>query len=397
MITGAKENYMPHYIIYRQLQRHLDRQPVGFPRDRSGADIRLLKHHFSAEEALIALAMSYRFERIEVIIDRLTGVIKKIKALSSEAIPDALTPAEIRQHLNSMSSRTTIMQKERKGILYYCLVPLVIGMYEGRIFDLDMDYIDAFNDYAHSMQHGLSLISTGVPQMRTIPIEASITAVHDIMRYDDVKEHINNSDGPIFIVECICRKQSSMMGEPCKKTQRTETCMVFGDLAKQLLKFSKGREVSRDEALEIIRENQKEGLVLQAYNMQNPEVICSCCGCCCGMLSVQKMLPNPRVFTTSSYHAVIDPQKCIGCRLCEKKCQVDALTFNKKQKKVSVVDKRCIGCGICIPVCRAGALTLVRHSDAPVPPGDFEALQDAIMKKKPFWRLGRIIGRTVTK
>ncbi len=388
---------MKNNRIYRQLQRHLDKQPIGFPRDWSGSDIRLLKLHFTIEEALIAMAMSFRYETLEEIQNRLPAVEKKLKALTPELTTDALTPAEILKHLDAMSSRTTIMQKEENGTLLYCLVPLVIGMYEGMVYDLDDDYIDAFKNYANKLQHGLSLISTDVPQMRTIPIEAAITAVHDVMRYDDVKEHISNSDGPIFIVECICRKKSRMMGEPCKKTQRTETCMVFGDIAKMLLKFSKGREVSRVEALEIIRENQKEGLVLQAYNMQNPEVICSCCGCCCGMLSVQKMLPNPRIFTTSNYHAVIDPKKCIGCRLCEKKCQVCALTFNKKKKKVSVVDKRCIGCGNCIPVCRAGALTLVKKTGVPVPPADFESLQEAIMNKKPAWRLGRIIKRTLTK
>ena len=169
--------------IYRQLQRHLDKQPIGFPRGRSGSDIRLLKHHFTIEEAHIALAMSFRYETFEIIQSRMPDVIKKIGALT----PDALTSADIRKWLDSMSRRAGIMQKEEDGIIYYCLVPLVIGMYEGRVFDLDGDYVDAFNSYAHTMQHGLSLISAGVPQMRTIPIEAVIPAVHDIMQYDDVK------------------------------------------------------------------------------------------------------------------------------------------------------------------------------------------------------------------
>ena len=131
--------------------------------------------------------------------------------------------------------------------------------------------------------------------------------------------------------------------------------------------------------------------------MQHPEVICSCCGCCCGMLGVQKMLPNPRIFTTASYHAVIDPEKCKGCRLCEKKCQVDALTFNKKKNKVSVTDKRCIGCGNCLPVCKADAVSLLKNKDVPVPPADYESLQAAIMNKKTRWRLGSIIRRTLAK
>ncbi|HPS59524.1 MAG TPA: 4Fe-4S binding protein [Spirochaetota bacterium] len=376
--------------IYRKLQRHLDKQPVGFPRDRSGSDIRLLKHHFSVEEAVIALAMSYRYETVDIIMDRIPGFIKMKGAL----IPDV---ADLRKCLDSMSQKISIMRKEENGIIYYCLVPLVIGMYEGKVFEMDAEYLEAYDSYAHAMQHGLSFISTYVPQMRTIPIEAVIPAVHDIMQYDDVREHINNTSGPIFIIECSCRKRKKIHGDPCKQTQRSETCMVFGDIAKVMLRFNQGREVRKDEALEIIRENQLEGLVLQTYNMQHPEVICSCCSCCCEVLGIHRMLPNPRIFTSASYHAAIDPGKCIGCRQCEKKCQVGALTFDKKKKKISVVDKRCIGCGNCLPACKAGAVSLLKKMDAPVPPADFEGLQEVIMRGKPLWRLGRIIRRTLTK
>ncbi|MFH1983442.1 MAG: hypothetical protein ABIL58_16480 [Pseudomonadota bacterium] len=37
--------------VYRQLQQHLDRMPVGFPATRSGDELEILKHIFSAEEA----------------------------------------------------------------------------------------------------------------------------------------------------------------------------------------------------------------------------------------------------------------------------------------------------------------------------------------------------------
>ena len=37
--------------IFRKLQKHLDKQPVGYPAVKSGADIRLLKYFFEPEEA----------------------------------------------------------------------------------------------------------------------------------------------------------------------------------------------------------------------------------------------------------------------------------------------------------------------------------------------------------
>jgi len=41
--------------LYRQLQRHLDRMPVGFPATESGVEIRILRQIFTPEEAELAL------------------------------------------------------------------------------------------------------------------------------------------------------------------------------------------------------------------------------------------------------------------------------------------------------------------------------------------------------
>jgi hypothetical protein len=41
--------------VYRRLQQHLDRMPVGFPATRSGVEIRILRQLFSPEAAEIAL------------------------------------------------------------------------------------------------------------------------------------------------------------------------------------------------------------------------------------------------------------------------------------------------------------------------------------------------------
>jgi Na+-translocating ferredoxin:NAD+ oxidoreductase subunit B len=37
--------------IYRDLQKHMDRMPVGYPATSSGVDIRILKQFFTPEEA----------------------------------------------------------------------------------------------------------------------------------------------------------------------------------------------------------------------------------------------------------------------------------------------------------------------------------------------------------
>jgi NADH:ubiquinone oxidoreductase subunit F (NADH-binding)/(2Fe-2S) ferredoxin/Pyruvate/2-oxoacid:ferredoxin oxidoreductase delta subunit len=46
----------------------------------------------------------------------------------------------------------------------------------------------------------------------------------------------------------------------------------------------------------------------------------------------------------------IEPEKCVGCLLCKKKCPVDAISGERKQ--VHVIDQElCIKCGACFDVC----------------------------------------------
>jgi Na+-translocating ferredoxin:NAD+ oxidoreductase RNF subunit RnfB len=372
--------------VYRQLQKHLDRQPVGFPPSRTGSDIRLLKHHFTSEEARVALKMSCKYETAEMIFNRM-------KSQSPSNIEMNLI--QLRNILESMCMKISIMGKENNGTAYYCLMPLVIGMYEGKVFNLDKNYINDFDEYANSLQHGLSLISTSLPQMRTIPVNKSVQSSVQLMPFDNLVSVIENHTGRIAIIECICRKKKSLMNEPCTQTTRTETCMTFGDITDHLLKYNHGREIHPEEALNILSSNQKEGLIFQASNMINPEVICSCCGCCCGLLGIQMQLPNPSGFNASNFTAIVEKDVCTGCGLCVNRCQMKAITLHKKKKPVTVNSKKCLGCGQCVTACRVEAIRLIPKKNQLTPPDSSEDLQDKIMNRKPWWRFGRILLRTL--
>ena len=46
--------------VYIELQKHLDKQAVGFPATKSGVEIRILKELFTPEQAGLALHISYQ-------------------------------------------------------------------------------------------------------------------------------------------------------------------------------------------------------------------------------------------------------------------------------------------------------------------------------------------------
>ena len=269
-------------------------------------------------------------------------------------------------------------------------------MYEWQLGRLTPELLADIDPYLSSRNFGLALLGTKLPQMRTIPVEQSIPIDRLVTTYDNLREIINGSDGPIGINDCICRKRARIKGRSCQKTSRLETCMVFGDFAEQAIKTGVSRHVTRAEALEIARQNEAEGLVLQPSNNQKFEFICACCGCCCGMLGLQKFLPRPVDFWATNFYAVVDRDNCTGCGTCAARCQVNAIRLDEKTGTSRINLDRCIGCGLCVPTCPPGALALTEKEKQTVPPEDAESLYRTIGENRPgTWGKLKLLGRLV--
>lgn len=52
----------------------------------------------------------------------------------------------------------------------------------------------------------------------------------------------------------------------------------------------------------------------------------------------------------------INPDKCRGCRLCQRECANDGLVFDEETKKMSIDTEKCAGCGRCIGACNFDAI-----------------------------------------
>jgi len=368
--------------IYIDLQRHINSQAIGFPATKNGSELRILKHIFSPKEAEIATCLTYKLEPLETVFERACHLVES---------PEKLTAV-----LDGIEKKGGIELETRDGERFYRNVPLVVGMYEFQLDKLTQEFMKDFDDYTSDKRFGIEFLSTKIPQMRTIPISRIIQPQHHTSTFDEVTILLQQAEAPFSIFECICRKKKKLGGEPCKATKRKETCFATGGMAQAVLRNGIGREITLSESLSILDENQKEGLVLQPSNTEKAEFICSCCGCCCGMLSMHKSLPKPVDFWASNYYAVADIDLCNGCGNCEKRCQVQAARVSEQKKKASVDLNRCIGCGLCIPTCPQKAISLKKKANEVRPPHTRDELYDIIMAHKKG-RLGKlkIMGKIV--
>jgi NAD-dependent dihydropyrimidine dehydrogenase PreA subunit len=262
-------------------------------------------------------------------------------------------------------------------------------MFECQQNTLTPEFLDDLDEYFSSKAFGIDFLSTKLPQLRTIPIKESITPQHNASTYDEITSLLQQAEGPFAILECICRNKKSMQGEPCKVTNRKETCLAIGEMSKLFIEMGAGRGISKDEVFLIIEQNQKEGLVLQPSNTKDIDFVCSCCGCCCGILNMHKGLPKPLDYWATNYFAIVDEDTCKGCGNCEKSCQVDAIKVPEKGKSAVVNLDRCIGCGICISKCPTGSVSLSKKSKETSPPQTREELWDiiALNKKGKFGKM----------
>lgn len=352
--------------IYRQLQQHLDKETVGFPATASGCEITILKHLFTPEQAKAATYLTYRMEPIETIAQRVE--------------PGGYTAEELQRHLDECARYGVITHKQKDGVRFYGTLHYLIGMAEAGMYKgATPEWSAAVQEYMADGQFLNKFLNSKVSQMRTIPIEQSITREHQIGSYDELKALVEDSPGPFSVYPCICRENSKTAGTPCRKTSRTDTCMAFGNTAKNTLEFAGAREISRQEALEILRKNAEDGLVLQPANTQQIEYICSCCACCCGLIQMHKMMPDGVNHWTTNFQATVDADLCTACGECVEACQLDAVTVDEDQAVAVVNLLKCLGCGNCVPNCPTEAIMLKKRENEFVPPKNGEELTEMIM------------------
>ncbi len=352
--------------IYGELQRHLDKLPIGYPPTDSGIEIRILKHLFTPEEAAVATCLSLTTEPLGVIHPRAREKI-------------AISVQTLEQLLDGMVRKGTILTRSERGEKYYGNAMLIVGMFELQVNRLTREFALDMEEYLGGAFAG-ELHRSKIPQLRTIPVRKSVPHERYVGTYDDVRQIVEGTKGQIAVANCVCRQGKDVIGGECQCTTLRETCLLFGAVAQQHLNLGLARSVSREEALGILSKAEEAGLVLQPENIQQPHYICCCCGDCCGMLTTLKKFPRPVELYASNHSAVIDSDHCNGCEACVDRCQLEAVAIVDGAAAVNL--DRCIGCGNCVVSCTTGAIQLKKKDQELLPSRSTGALYAEIAKRK---------------
>jgi len=326
--------------VYERLRDRLDDLATGYPATESGVEISILKRLFTEEEAEFFLQLSRLLQTSEDVAKRLDRDSEEVSAL-----------------MERMAKKGLLFRQRKGELLRYSAVPFVVGIYEFHVNALDPDIAREFEEY-YETAFGRTIQSFKTPVMRAIPINRELVATWPIAPYEDVLEILDNQE-VIAVAPCICRKEAELNDRACDKP--LETCFMFGSLAHYYVENSMGRYISKQEARDIVKRNEEVGLVMQPFNSQKVSGMCSCCGCCCGMLRSLKKQPSPAAAVQSNYFAQVDRDECTGCETCLDRCQMDAILIVDDTAEINL--DRCIGCGLCVSTCPSNALQLVRKPE----------------------------------
>ena len=349
--------------VYRKLQKYLDSLSIDYPETESGVEIRILKHLFTPQEAEIALNLKLIPQEPRVLFRPF-----KKKGWTLEQFSEALLTMAKKGSINWI--------RRRDGTNYYSIAFLMVGFYDYQIDKLTKDFSEDIDQY---MDEGFisAMLENGILQMRTIPIEKSISSEYNISNFDEIKTIIDNVDKTLYLSPCICRQSKEVQGKGCDHLK--ETCISIG--ANPRIFLEQGREITKDEALKVLRMAQDRGMIICPTNTQKPFVICCYCGCSCVFLTNLKKYANPAQYVNSNYFVEINKDLCLGCANCITSCNMEANKIN--EKGISEVDLGyCIGCGVCVPNCLNMARYLVKKSSESIPAKNFTELYQTITKRK---------------
>ena len=248
--------------------------------------------------------------------------------------------AFVQQQLDKLMVAGVARQREVDGQICYYYPIWVPGIMEGILSNREQcdrypDLGVCFEEYTRRrlevLVPTLNSGKAGMSFMRVMPVMSAIENDSRTASYDEVATLIENATA-ISVGPCSCRRARRLMGEGCGHLEE-DMCMYLNENAINYSNTGAHRLVSKEEAYEILRRAEDNGLVHeinQTPGFEDATAICNCCGCSCFALRIAEMFRSKNAIR-SNFVARVDKEKCVACGQCVENCQTNALRLGQKR------------------------------------------------------------------
>ncbi len=243
---------------------------------------------------------------------------------------------------------------------------------------------DLINEIMRDVAPHRSLVVVNPPEAKLISVNeavkpdvSEIYPAHSILNiYENLGE-----DEVITLSHCFCREHRRVEGDPCRVGLPQESCMATGPAAEHLINRGIARRITKQEAIQFIKEFQQKGCIhqvgrlmpLKDFNARyDVDILCNCCWDCCAAFGNYNRGLIPFMLKAYYIASIPDESVCTGCGTCEEYCPVRAIAVNRAGT-AEINSDMCCGCGLCALHCPDEAvhmMPLERDVFLPILEGD---------------------------
>jgi len=291
------------------------------------------------------------------------GLLLRMPATLEElAEKSGKAPAELEPVLRDLFIRGVVFERVKDGVLRYYRPRDLIQFHDASILwpDAPPEFLLLWQEFMETEYLELTKMIAEMDLAavtRVIPVEQAMEGGGSrVLPFDSAVSILEKADR-LAVTKCTCRLTAGKCSSPL------EACIQLDRAADYALKRGTGREISVEEAREILRKSEEAGLVHVTDNRAaHGHIICNCCPCCCIVLPVILRSRKRVLLAPSRFLPSVDAERCTLCGTCAEICPVKAMVLGDA---VQVDADLCLGCGQCAYQCPEGAIAMkeVRNPD----------------------------------
>ena len=277
-----------------------------------------------------------------IVDDDMCSVMMRMRLEKDFSVDDLVKKTKksaefVQEQCDKLVQAGVIRTRTRNGVLCYYYPIWVPGIMEGILSNREQcdrfpDLGKCFEEYTRLRVGMLApVLGNGVNFMRVMPVMSAIENNTHKASYDELSTLIDSA-WAISVGPCSCRRSRRLMGEGCGHLEE-DMCLYLNDNAVSFSKSGEHRLISKEEAYEILRRAEDNGLVHevnQAPGFEGVTAICNCCGCSCYALRIAELFRSPNG-VSSNFIARVNKDNCVACGQCVENCQTNAVRLGQKR------------------------------------------------------------------